>query len=279
MAEKFGISVITWSNDLLVHNQHFGISFEAAPWYGYPDIDPVIILPQDGAKNLGQAYNMGRARAKYPLRIYMHQDVQLSDRSLGLKLRELFKPSTGIGAVGPLGATIDTGGGYWFCHPKFQVGSSPDLSAKSLQLVSDARPLKVLDGIFLATDQDIEWDEGYEGTHMFIEDMCMRVRARGLRVWSVDTWLKHRGGGSGLDMKYWRSNARFRRLWEHAFDNPVPPMDLFMAFIEQYHITGGMIHRNLLQAGLYDVVWQTWAKKLREDERRARKEQSEAAYA
>jgi hypothetical protein len=58
-AEPFGISVIAWSNDLAVHNSHFGISFEAAPWYGYPDIDPVIILPSDGCKNLGEAYNLG----------------------------------------------------------------------------------------------------------------------------------------------------------------------------------------------------------------------------
>lgn len=276
--EPFGISVIAWSNDLMTHNSHFGISFEAAPWYGYPDIDPVVILPSDGCKNLGEAYNLGRQRAKYPLRIFMHQDVMLQDRSLGLKLWSLLRPGTGIGAVGPLGATVDTGGGYWFCHPKYQVGSSPDLNSMSLLLVSDARPLKVLDGIFLATNQDIEWSEEYEGTHMFIEDMCMRVRERGLSIWSVDTFLRHKGSGSGLGGEYWRSNAKFRKNWAHRFSNDVPPMELFQAFMAQYRVLGGTVGRKILEAGFYDVVWQTWAKRQADVKREERRKEREAAY-
>src|SRR5438105_8093648 len=122
--ERLQISAISWSNDLAIHNRFFALSFEAAPWYGYPEIDPVVILPHDNCKNLGEAYNLGRKRAKFPLKIYMHQDVQLQDRSLGNKLGALLKEGSGIGAVGPLGASIDTGGGYWFWHPKYQVGSS-----------------------------------------------------------------------------------------------------------------------------------------------------------
>lgn len=279
MNEQWGISVICWSNDLFVHNEHFGLTFDAASWYGYPDMDLIIILPHDKCRNLGEAYNLGRSRAKYPLRIYMHQDVQLMDRSLGLKLATLLDESTGIGAVGPLGAAIDTGGGPWLCHPKYQIGHEPDLTAKSLLMTSDCRPLKVLDGIFIATNQDIPWSEEYEGTHLFIEDYCMRIRARGLQIWGVDTFLRHKGGNTGMDDKYWRSNALFRRNWEHAFSNPVPPMDLFKAFYEQFGLDSGLVHRKVIEAGMYDIVWRTWAAKQANDEKAARKAEKEAAYA
>jgi hypothetical protein len=278
------IAVVSWSNNLEIHNSHFALSFEAAPWHGFPEIRPYVILPHDKCRNLGEAYNLGRRRAnEHPdgrpdIYLYMHQDVRLQDRSLGLKLRALLGNDTGIGAVGPLGATIDTGSGYWFCHPKYQVGSAGDLNPKMLLMVGQTRELKVLDGIFLATHLDMEWSEEYEGPHMFIEDMCMRVRAKGLKVWSVSAFFAHRGGGGTLDDGFWRSNEKFVRNWQHAFANEYPPYELFRAFMAQYRLEGGTVHRKIVEAGMYNIVWDTWMKKVADDRRLEKRALKEVAY-
>jgi hypothetical protein len=185
----------------------------------------------------------------------------LQDRSLGLKLWSLLSPGTGIGAVGPLGATVDTGGGYWFCHPKYQVGSSPDLNSMSLLLVSDARPLKVLRWYLPGDQSGHRVERGVRG-HAHVHRGYVYARAR---AWAFHLVRGYLPAPQRFRLRTGRRILALERAvppnWAHRFSNDVPPMELFQAFMAQYRVLGGTVGRKILEAGMYDVVWQTWAKR------------------
>jgi hypothetical protein len=54
---------------------------------------------------------------------------------------------------------------------------------------------------------------------------------------------------------------------QHAFANEYPPYELFRAFMGQYRIEGGLVHRKIVEAGMYNIVWDTWMKKVADDRR------------
>jgi hypothetical protein len=114
-------------------------------------------------------------------------------------------------------------------------------------------PVKVVDGCFFATTEDMEWSEDYESTHMFIEDYCMRVRQAGKPVWCIDSYYTHASGGT-LDDRYWRSVQKFRHTWKHMLPEDIPPVGVFKKFAQK-NIANGKFKNGLIHKGGWHLAW------------------------
>ena len=258
------VNIIVWANNAKKLESFVYKAFMNNAMFGSPDLNMITIPPELGFKNMGQAYEYGRQRAneldaqqgRKSVKVYMHQDLHILDRTFCNKVWELLRPNTGIGGLGIFGSTIDTGGAYFMCHPRYQRGIAYDLNGRGLH-TCECSPVKVLDGVLIATNQDIPWPDCYEKTHMFIEHMCMEIRKRGLSIWTLDSANLHESGGS-VDDTFWRSLQTFRRIWKRALPEDVPPVSMFKEFYEVNERNGGW-NRELLKKGAWDVVWKDWA--------------------
>jgi hypothetical protein len=136
------------------------------------NVDEIVLV--DDAPSIAVAYNEGQARAWYPVRCYVHHDVQVLDLSR-LRAELLAHTTPAVGMVGAQGS---------------RTPALPWWDGDTLGSVFDARvgaidfgpggPCAVLDGLLLATVHDVEWDETIPGWHGYDYDACRQMLARGL---------------------------------------------------------------------------------------------------
>lgn len=213
-----GISVISWVNNKEMYQQMllpsfmYGLQIEA--W----DVEAIVISPNAGCTNMGQAYNLGRERAKYPTKIYAHQDVRIGDRAFTAKLNVLLNQPQ-IGVIGMVGSTVDSGACFYHGPDEATVGMHRRM------WWPEARQVQIVDCFLFATRLDIPFSEEYEGPHMVAEDYCMRARAAGYQIWIIDSPAEHVSGGH-QDEGFYRSVHTFRRKWKHM----LPPRAEMVTF-------------------------------------------------
>jgi hypothetical protein len=135
--------------------------------------DEVILEWQ--APSIAAAYNSGQARASRPVRVFVHHDVRILDLP---RLRtELLKACTrSRGVVGVIGTPMA-------CWPWWEApvrcGSVQDARLGHLDFSRGGEPAAMVDGLLLATAQEIAWDESFEGWHGYDHDACMSQLAAG----------------------------------------------------------------------------------------------------
>lgn len=139
-----------------------------------PAEDELVVV--ENAPSVAVAYNEGTARASHRIRAYVHHDVVLVNPQ---KLRALlFEHCTGLnGIVGFIGSRTRVV--PWWSGE--MVGSVVDVRAGFGPIGPGGDGLAAyLDGLFLATAQDLTWDETYDGWHLYDHDICQQMLADGL---------------------------------------------------------------------------------------------------
>ena len=247
------ISVICWSNNKTILEKFLFQGFVGGTQLGEPDIEMIVIAPSQGCKTMGEAYELGRKMATHPVKVYIHQDIYILDRSFMLKVWEMLKHKP-ISGIGIFGSDIDTGGAYFMCHPRHQWGVSRDLNMNGLHR-AECAPVKIVDGVMLATDANYPWAQCYEKTHLFVEDYCMQIREGGGQIWTIDSSNLHKSSGT-VDDTFWRSMQTFRRRWKHMIGD-APPTKMYRDFYER-HEKQGTWNKQLLQVGAWGAVWDEW---------------------
>lgn len=210
-----GLSLIAWVNDAQLFRDLIVRTMTPCYQIGEFDLQVIMITPQAGCKNIGEAYNIGRQLATHRTKLYIHQDAQPVDRHFVQKLHDLFDTNPLAGAVGLVGSVTDTGGAYFHADVADRRGMYWGTFYHERERVA------IVDGMLLATREDIEWAECYEGTHMAIEDYCMRVREAGKEVWTIDSQIWHFSPGEPDD-SYFRSVEKFQENWKHMLPAGLP---------------------------------------------------------
>jgi hypothetical protein len=175
------------------------------------DGDELIVV--EAAPSIAVAYNQGVADAGNDVRCYIHHDVQILDPQV-LRAVLLRHCTPAIGMVGVIGSRTPV---------------LPWWEGDTLGAVVDARmglldfgpggECAYLDGLLLATAQNVEWDESYPGFHLYDHDVCEQMRRRGLAnlcLTDGHELVRHNTAGPGDTalLDGWDEGvARFWRKW------------------------------------------------------------------
>jgi hypothetical protein len=137
-----------------------------------PTMDELVVV--EDAPSIAVAYNQGTAQASHRIKVYVHHDVAILDAP---RLREsLFQYCNGvngiIGVIGSLDRTVP----WWNGN---MVGSVVDTRLGPIGPGGEGT-CAYLDGLLLATAQELTWDETYTGWHLYDHDICQQMLAAGL---------------------------------------------------------------------------------------------------
>lgn len=175
------------------------------------DDDELIVIRD--APTIAVAYNEGALRAVQPIKVYVHHDVRIRDLGrLRVDLATHVQPWVGIvGIIGSRTRAVP----YWDGSP---CGSVDDARIGRLGSGRGGEAA-YLDGLLLATAQDITWDEAYPGWHWYDHDVCAQMLAQGLPNWCLSdghTLVFHNTASTGDPDElpgYHEGMTRFRRKW------------------------------------------------------------------
>lgn len=178
------------------------------------------------AKSMTSGNNEGMRASEAKYKIYMHQDVFITNRYFLYDLLDIFNMDTRIGLIGMVGyAKISEDAVMW--HEK-RYGANPmygsgeykytDFGSYRYSVSDGVTDVKVADGLLLATQYDIEWDEEFDAWDFYDASQCVRFSDAGYRVVVPNQrvpWFVH---DDGLYLSVWNYN-RYRKLFMTKYMN------------------------------------------------------------
>ena len=156
------------------------------------------ILEVRDAKSMTSGYQEAMLSSNAKYKIYMHQDVFLINRKMLFELLEIFKDPE-IGMVGTLGGKIlrnDISHSFWN-KGSILNGIHNEVKTYYFGGVGKYEEVEAVDGMFMATQYDIDWDERFDCWHMYDLTQAVRFRKSGYKVCvstSEFAWTFHESG-------------------------------------------------------------------------------------
>lgn len=128
-----------------------------------PEGYEVDIVEVNGAKSMTAGCNegMGRTDAKY--KIYMHQDVFITNKNFLVDLLEIFKQDEAIGMVGMVGTPYMVKDGCMWHGIRFgsfyklQENLKKDIVHRFFPFETGYMEVEAVDGLLMATQYDLPW--------------------------------------------------------------------------------------------------------------------------
>jgi len=137
------------------------------------DDDELIVV--EGAKSIAAGYNLGIDKANNKIKCFIHHDLIVTNPIL-LRMNLLAYCIDDVGIVGIVGSQTDAAP-WWEGQC---VGSVVD-SRNGILYFSDGKQFCLhLDGLMLATWHDVRFDESIPGFHLYDQDICKQMAAKGL---------------------------------------------------------------------------------------------------
>jgi glycosyltransferase involved in cell wall biosynthesis len=142
------------------------------------DDDELIVI--EGAKSIAEGYNNGIDKAKNKIKCFIHHDLIVTNPVL-LRMNLLAYCIEDIGIVGIVGSQTEAAP-WWEGQC---VGSVVD-SRNGILHFSDGKQFCLhLDGLMLATCQDVRFDESIPGFHFYDQDICRQMAEKGLHNFCI----------------------------------------------------------------------------------------------
>lgn len=138
------------------------------------------------ASSMASGYNLGMSHAHGKYKIYLHQDVFIMNSNLITDIYDIFSKFPDLALLGLCGTEVMPNSGIWWEGEKNfgQVIEFRD-TYRLLELGSIDDPIKqvqAIDGFFMATQQDIAWNEDIPGFHLYDSAHSLDYKALGLQV-------------------------------------------------------------------------------------------------
>lgn len=139
------------------------------------DGDEILVI--ENASSIATAYNIGVRSAKNKIKCFIHHDILVVNTE---KLRtSLIEHCTDeIGIVGVIGSKDASIVPWW---DKSQCGNVIDTRLGLINFSKGNEECALLDGLLLATSQNVEFDETYKGFHLYDHDICRQMLENGLK--------------------------------------------------------------------------------------------------
>lgn len=151
-------------------------------------------LTIEGADSIAEGYNTGMNASDAKYKIYLHQDVFILNRNLLNDLLAIFKSDLSIGLVGLTGGYEKIAGDAirWnageACGKNYDASNQEERDNHAEKYFYDVnmdgyRQVAVVDGCFMATSVDVEWDEAVISGWSFYEMYhCIAMIQAGFKV-------------------------------------------------------------------------------------------------
>lgn len=202
------ISYIVMSNDKAVLERNLLRTLKLKN-----DDEIIVVMDKPSA---AIALNIGIVKVKNAIKCFVHSDVVILDNErLRYELSEHCDAKTGIvGVIGSKGTQIP----WW---EKETCGSIIDGRLGLLDFDGGDCECVVMDGLMLATAQDVQFDESFPGFHIYDYDICKQMTAKGLPNYCLrdgKSLIAHNCKGptntEELDSSYLGNLARFNNKWK-----------------------------------------------------------------
>jgi len=142
------------------------------------DEDELIVIK--GAESIAKGYNSGIDRAKHKIKCFIHHDLIVTNPIL-LRMNLIAYCTEDIGIVGIVGSKTDASP-WWEGQC---VGSVVD-SRSGILYFNDGKEFCLhLDGLMLATYQNVRFDESIPGFHLYDQDICKQMAAKGFKNFCI----------------------------------------------------------------------------------------------
>lgn len=145
------------------------------------------LVPVRGAPSMAAGYEAARRASSARYKVYLHQDILLTEKSIAVRLLELFQARPEVGLIGFAGCRRLPSDGVWW-NAKECYGSVWQIRDPEAMVRVAYRPVpgggieaEAIDGMFLATQTDVPWREDiFTGWHFYDISAAMEHRRRGL---------------------------------------------------------------------------------------------------
>lgn len=166
------ISYITCTNNDSILKNCLGRSLKL-------DNDDELIIV-DNPKSIAEGYNYGIEYAKHRILCFLHHDLIVTNPIL-LRMNLMAYCTEDIGMVGVIGSITDAAP-WWNGNG---VGSVVDTRKGIIYFDEGKQFCEHLDGILLATFQDVRFDESIPGFHLYDQDICKQMTQQGKRNFCI----------------------------------------------------------------------------------------------
>ena len=186
-----------------------------------PDGYTIEIKEIRGAKNITEAYNEAMLSSDAKYKIYIHQDLLIVKKSMLFEMLEIFRNEQ-VGIIGVIGGTLYRDGNI---HSFWNQGSA--LNAVYQGVIRLSFPstgpyteVEGIDGMFIATQYDVEWDTRLSGWHFYDVSQCIRFKRQGYHVCVSNiepAWTLHVSDYCNID-NYDESRKQLCNLYPDCFE-------------------------------------------------------------
>jgi glycosyltransferase involved in cell wall biosynthesis len=140
--------------------------------------DEIVVVEKP--HSIAQGYNTGIDQAKHKIKCFIHHDIIVTNPHL-LRMNLLAYCVEAIGMIGIIGSQTEASP-WWEGQC---VGSVID-TRSGILFFSDGKQFCLhLDGLMLATCQDVRFDESIPGYHLYDQDICRQMADRGLKNFCI----------------------------------------------------------------------------------------------
>jgi GT2 family glycosyltransferase len=186
----------------------------------------IVIDNSENRLNIFTAYNLGVERSKYPLLLFMHDDIHYRTSDWGLRVQSHFSDEQ-VGAIGVAGGPYipsvpggwwSTGAGYIHILQSERRGDEPVMQ-NYFPEGSVKQEVVVLDGVWFCIRrqlfESIRFDDKtFSGFHFYDLDISMQVFKAGYKLLCINDVLIHHFSNGVLDARWIDNLLIFHKKWK-----------------------------------------------------------------
>lgn len=188
-----------------------------------PESYETDIIEVREAESMTSGYQAAMESSDAKYKIYMHQDVCLINREMLYSMLNIFSDES-IGIIGTLGGKLYPDGDV---HLYWNRGSTLNAIYSDVKTYKfDQSPVyeevEGVDGMFMATQYDIPWDQRFDGWHMYDVTQCIRFRENGYRICvstENNSWTLHDSGYCDLSVYDFYREKLFELYPNYFYDS------------------------------------------------------------
>lgn len=147
------------------------------------------LVPVRGAASAASGYEAARRASTARYKVYLHQDVLITEKNILARLVDIFQTREDIGLIGFVGCRRLPSDGVWWnakecCGSVWQICDPEAMVRVAYRPVpKEGVEVEALDGMFLATQADVPWREDlFTGWHFYDISAAMEYRRAGFRL-------------------------------------------------------------------------------------------------